>query len=85
MSSATANAGVTGVSEAFVIYRPTGQIIWALVDCAAEDHFILPMKSETIDLIGYALFRACRHEANKGKSRAQFRVTLDSPKGAPIT
>ena len=74
------------VSEAFVIYRPTGQIIWALVDCAAEDHFILPMNSETFDLIGYALFRACRHEANKGGiSRAQFRVTFDSPKGAPIT
>jgi hypothetical protein len=76
---------VAGVCEAFVIYRPTDEIIWKLVDCAAEDHFILPMNSETFDLIGYALFRACRHEANKGKSRAQFRVTFDSPKGAPIT
>jgi hypothetical protein len=24
------------VAEAFVIYRPTGQIIWALVDGAAQ-------------------------------------------------
>lgn len=84
-ASATANAGVAVVSEVFVIYRPTGQIIWALVDCAAEDHFIVPMNSETFDLIGYALIRACRYEANKSKSRAQFRVTFDSPKGAPIT
>jgi hypothetical protein len=69
-----------------VIYRPTVQIISALVDCAAKDHFILPMNGETFDLIGYALFRACRHGANKGGiSRAQFRVTFDSPKGAPIT
>ena len=44
------------------------------------------MNSETFDLIGYALFRACRHEANKGGiSRAQFRVTFDSPKSASIT
>ncbi|SER10316.1 calcium-binding protein, partial [Thalassovita taeanensis] len=26
----TANAGVAGVEEAFIIYRPTGQIMWAL-------------------------------------------------------
>ena len=69
-----------------MIYQPTGQIIWALVDCAAEDYFILPMNSETFDLIGYALFRACCHKANKGGiSIAQFRVTFDSPKGAPVT
>ena len=33
----TANAGVAGVEEAFVIYRPTGQIMWALVDGGAQD------------------------------------------------
>ncbi len=32
----TANAGQAGVAEAFVIFKPTGQIIWALVD-GAED------------------------------------------------
>ncbi len=31
----TANAG-GGAQEAFVIYRPTGQILWALVDGAEE-------------------------------------------------
>ena len=48
----TPNAGVDGVSEAFVIYRPTGQIIWALVDGAAEDHINLRMSGETFDLMG---------------------------------
>ena len=33
----TANAGVAGVQEAFVIYRPTGQIMWALVDGGGQD------------------------------------------------
>lgn len=28
----TAHAGKDGVQEAFVIYRPTGQILWALID-----------------------------------------------------
>ncbi len=31
----TPGAGTAGVDEAFVIYRPTGQILWALVDGAA--------------------------------------------------
>ncbi|MBE2274700.1 MAG: hypothetical protein IAE87_00180, partial [Rhodobacteraceae bacterium] len=30
----TPGAGAAGVQEAFVIYRPTGQILWALVDGA---------------------------------------------------
>lgn len=48
----TANAGADGVSEAFVIYRPTGQIIWALVDGAAQDEINLRMSGETFDLMG---------------------------------
>lgn len=37
----TPNAGASNVAEAFVIYRPTEQIIWALVDGAAqEDIFV---------------------------------------------
>ncbi|MEQ9696167.1 hypothetical protein WNE31_18405, partial [Shimia sp. SDUM112013] len=32
----TANAGADGISESFVIYRPTGQIMWALVDGDAQ-------------------------------------------------
>ena len=37
----TPNAGDAAVEEAFVVYRPTGQIIWALVDGAANDNLWL--------------------------------------------
>lgn len=37
----THGAGVAGVQEAFVVYKPTGQIVWALVDGAAEAHIEL--------------------------------------------
>ena len=39
--SETANAGQAGIEEAFVIYRPTGQILWALVDGAAQSEINL--------------------------------------------
>ncbi|WP_164871649.1 calcium-binding protein [Solirhodobacter olei] len=39
--AATAGAGDAGVDEAFVIYKPTGQIVWALVDGAAQAHIEL--------------------------------------------
>jgi hypothetical protein len=32
----TAGAGDSGTDEAFVIYRPNGQILWALVDGAVQ-------------------------------------------------
>jgi len=35
--ASTAGAGDADVQEAFVIYRPTGQIVWALVDGAGQD------------------------------------------------
>ena len=34
-------SGDDTLAEAFVIYRPTGQIIWALVDGAAQDEILL--------------------------------------------
>ena len=37
----TVGAGDAGVAEAFVIYRPTGQILWALVDGADDAHINL--------------------------------------------
>lgn len=46
----TANAGQTGVAEAFVIYRPSGQIIWALVDGAAQEAINLRVAGITYDL-----------------------------------
>jgi len=47
----TANAGVAGVEEAFVIYRPTGQIMWALVDGGAQDSINLVLDGVTHDLL----------------------------------
>ncbi len=37
----TPNAGQAGVDEAFVVYKPTGQIMWALVDGGAQDAIYL--------------------------------------------
>lgn len=47
----TAHAGVSGVAEAFVIYRPTGQILWALVDGAAEAAVTLMIAGDSHDLL----------------------------------
>ena len=47
----TENAGEAGVEEAFVIYRPTGQIMWALVDGAAQDEIILRINGTDYDLM----------------------------------
>jgi len=49
--ASTANAGEAGVQEAFIVYRPTGQIIWALVDGAANDHIWLQVGANTYDLM----------------------------------
>jgi len=49
--ASTPSAGDAGVREAFVIYRPTGQIIWALVDGAANDHIWLQIGANTYDLL----------------------------------
>lgn len=37
----TPGAGDAGVSEAFVVYRPTGQIVWALIDGGAMDEIVV--------------------------------------------
>ncbi|WP_371157977.1 hypothetical protein [Jannaschia sp. 2305UL9-9] len=47
----TAEAGADGVDEAFVIYRPTGQIIWALVDGMGQDEIILRAGGVETDLL----------------------------------
>ncbi|MBI1217018.1 MAG: hypothetical protein GC186_00600 [Rhodobacteraceae bacterium] len=44
----TPNAGVAGTAEAFVIYKPTGQIIWALVDGAAQQHIELQISGSPV-------------------------------------
>ena len=48
----TAGAGVAGTEEAFVIYRPTGQILWALVDGAAQSEITLRIAGVDYDLLG---------------------------------
>ncbi|WP_323785187.1 M10 family metallopeptidase C-terminal domain-containing protein [Thalassovita sp.] len=47
----TDGAGGAGVEEAFVIYRPTGQIIWALVDGAAQSEITLWLNGVEYDLM----------------------------------
>ncbi len=47
----TANAGVAGVEEAFIIFRPTGQIMWALVDGAAQSEINLLIAGQEYDLL----------------------------------
>lgn len=47
----TPGAGQAEVAEAFVIYRPTGQIVWALVDGAAQEVIALQIGAQTYDLV----------------------------------
>lgn len=47
----TPGAGAETVSEAFVIFRPTGQILWTLIDGAANDHIWLQIGNATYDLL----------------------------------
>nr|WP_239059701.1 calcium-binding protein [Ruegeria sp. PrR005] len=45
-------AGDDAVQEAFVIYRPTGQIMWALVDGEGQSSINLQIGSDVFDLLG---------------------------------
>ena len=47
----TPSAGAAGVAEAFVIYRPTGQILWALVDGAGQSSINLQLGGQVFDLM----------------------------------
>ncbi|MEF3047818.1 calcium-binding protein [Pseudotabrizicola sp. L79] len=47
----TPGAGDAGVAEAFVIYRPTGQILYALVDGAGQDSINLSIGGQVFDLL----------------------------------
>ena len=47
----SAGAGEAGVAEAFVIFRPTDQILWALVDGAGEDEITLRLNGQDFDLL----------------------------------
>ena len=45
-------SGDDDIEEAFVIYRPTGQILWALVDGAGQDSINLQIGGDVFDLLG---------------------------------
>jgi Ca2+-binding RTX toxin-like protein len=47
----TPDAGVAGISESFVIYRPTGQIMWALVDGDAQTSINIQIGGDVFDLL----------------------------------
>ncbi len=44
----TSGAGQAGVAEALVIYKPTGQILWALVDGADQPHIELQIAGSSV-------------------------------------
>ncbi|MFV0512980.1 MAG: hypothetical protein ACK5MY_05015, partial [Jhaorihella sp.] len=44
-------SGDDDVQEAFVIYKPTGQILWALVDGGGEASINLQIGADTFDLL----------------------------------
>jgi Ca2+-binding RTX toxin-like protein len=48
----TANAGAAGVQEAFVIYKPNSQILWALVDGGALEEINIVIGGTEYDLLG---------------------------------
>lgn len=47
----TPSAGAADVAEAFVIYRPTGQVLFALVDGAAQEEINLQVGGRIYDLM----------------------------------
>ncbi|MEQ9696035.1 hypothetical protein [Shimia sp. SDUM112013] len=50
-SPAGERSGDDNIEEAFVIYRPTGQIMWALVDGAGQDSINLMIAGQVFDLM----------------------------------
>ena len=45
------SAGSVAVPEAFIIYRPTGQIVWAIVDGFDEAYFSISASGNTFDIL----------------------------------
>ncbi|MEQ9696011.1 hypothetical protein WNE31_17570, partial [Shimia sp. SDUM112013] len=50
-SAAGERSGEDNVEEAFVIYRPTGQIMWALVDGGGQESILLQIAGTQYDLL----------------------------------
>ncbi|UWQ19853.1 calcium-binding protein [Jannaschia sp. M317] len=47
----TRNAGASEVAEAFVIYKPTGQVMWALVDGALQEDILVQVNNDGVNMI----------------------------------
>ena len=47
----TPRAGIDGFAEAFVVHRPTGLIVWALVDGASQGAILVEAGGEVFDLL----------------------------------
>jgi Ca2+-binding RTX toxin-like protein len=47
----TPNAGTAGVAESFIVYRPTGQIFWALADGDAQSSINVNIGGQVFDLM----------------------------------
>ena len=50
--ASTPEAGAVEAQEAFIIYVPTAQILWALVDGSDLDQITLRIAGTEVDLIG---------------------------------
>jgi len=50
--SAAENAGADDVAEAYVTYKPTGQILWVAIDGADEDALNVMVNGQSYDLFG---------------------------------
>ena len=48
----TPSAGAAGVAESFIVYRPTGQILWALVDGDGQSSINVNIGGQVFDLMG---------------------------------
>jgi Ca2+-binding RTX toxin-like protein len=74
----TPGAGSDAIDEGFVIWRPTGQILWALTDAAAQDRIDLRLQTGIVDLL--AVGRAVDAGADLIQiSAAEHATMLDEP------
>jgi hypothetical protein len=48
----TPGAGGDGIAEAFVVHAPTGRILWAVTDGAAQDSLGVMIGGQVFDLFG---------------------------------
>ena len=50
-ASSAANAGVVGIADAFIGYKPTGQLLWALTDGGDQTEINIQIDGQIFDLL----------------------------------